>query len=75
MGLSAAFRNLDQDAREDLTWRYDDLCVHYGMTSTRNNKGLVHENGFIESAHGHLKSAINDALLMRASADFDFLSA
>ena len=29
--LSAAFRNLDADAREDLTRRYDALCAHYGM--------------------------------------------
>ena len=27
--LSAAFRNLDADAREDLTLRYDALCAHY----------------------------------------------
>jgi transposase InsO family protein len=73
--LSAAFRNLDENAREDLTRRYDDLCAHYGMTPTRNNKGVAHENGSIESAHGHLKSAIKDALLMRASADFDDLPA
>ena len=26
--LSAAFRNLDRDAREDLTRRYDALCAH-----------------------------------------------
>jgi hypothetical protein len=26
--LSAAFRNLDQDAKEDLTRRYDELCAH-----------------------------------------------
>jgi transposase InsO family protein len=65
--LSAAFRNLDPDARDDLTRRYDDLCVHYGMTPTRNNKGVAHENGSIESAHGHLKRAIKDALLMRAA--------
>jgi transposase InsO family protein len=73
--LSAAFHNLDQDAREDLTRRYDDLCAHYGMTPTRNTKGVAHENGSIESAHGHLKSAIKDAPLMRASADFDDLPA
>lgn len=73
--LSAAFRNLDQDAREDLTRRYDDLCAHYGMTPTRNTKGVAHENGSIESAHGHLKSAIKDALLMRASSNFDDLPA
>ena len=35
--LSAAFRNLDADARQDLTLRYDALCEHYGMTPTRNN--------------------------------------
>ena len=30
--LSAAFRNLDGNAQEDLTRRYEQLCVHYGMT-------------------------------------------
>ena len=68
--LSAAFRNLDADARADLTRRYDALCAHYGMTPTRNNRGVAHENGAIESAHGHLKAAIRDALLLRGSADF-----
>ena len=53
--LSAAFRNLDRDAREDLTRRYDALCLHYGMEPTRNNRGVAHENGSIESPHGHLK--------------------
>ncbi len=41
--LSAAFRNLDADARVDLTHRYDQLCSHYRMTPTRNNKGVAHE--------------------------------
>jgi hypothetical protein len=72
--LSAAFRNLDHDAREDLTRRYDALCAHYGMQPTRNNRGVAHENGAIESPHGHLKRAIKDALLMRGSGDFDDLS-
>jgi len=43
--LSAAFRNLDTQARADLTTRYDALCQHYGMTPTRNNRGIAHENG------------------------------
>ena len=73
--LSAAFRNLDPDARQDLTSRYDALCAHYGMTPSRNNRGEAHENGSIESAHGHLKAAIRDALLLRGSADFDDLTA
>jgi len=73
--LSAAFRNLDRQAAEDLTRRYEQLCAHYGMTPTRNNRGLAHENGAIEGPHGHLKRAINDALLMRGSKDFETLGA
>lgn len=73
--LSAAFRNLDREAQDDMTRRYEDLCRHYGMTATRNNAGIAHENGSIEGPHGHLKRAIADALLMRGSADFDDLPA
>jgi hypothetical protein len=36
--LSAAFCNLDANARSDLTRRYEALCTHYGMTPTRNNR-------------------------------------
>ena len=72
--LSAAFRNLDHDARDDLTQRYDALCAHYGMQPTRNNRGVAHENGTIESSHGHLRKAIKDALLMRGVGDFDDLA-
>jgi len=71
--LSAAFRNLDSAARDDLTVRYDALCAHYGMQPTRNNRGVAHENGAIESSHGHLKKAARDALLMRGVAEFDDL--
>lgn len=73
--LSAAFRNLDRDAAADLTRRYDALCAHYGMQPSRNNPGLAHENGAIESAHGHLKAAIADALLLRGARDFTDLAA
>ncbi|MBF0332969.1 MAG: IS21 family transposase, partial [Alphaproteobacteria bacterium] len=62
--LSAAFRNLDVDAAKDLTERYEALCAHYRMTPTRNTTGVAHENGSIESAHGHLKKAIDDAVLL-----------
>jgi hypothetical protein len=33
--LSAAFRNLDRDAQEDLTLRYQGLMRHYDMIPTR----------------------------------------
>jgi transposase InsO family protein len=72
--LSAAFRNLDAQAREDLTRRYEELCAHYGMTASRNNAGLAHENGAIEGPHGHLKRMIEDALLMRGSRNFEHLA-
>jgi len=73
--LSAAFRNLDDDTKQDQTRRYEALCAHYGMEPTRNNRGLAHENGSIESPHGHLKQAVEDALLLRGSRDFDSLDA
>lgn len=68
--LSAAFKNLDQSTQDDLTDRMQGLCLHYGMTPSRNNKGVAHENGSIESPNGHLKRAIDDALIMRGSRDF-----
>ncbi len=73
--LSAAFRNLTDDAREDLTTRYDALCAHYGMEPTRNNTGIAHENGSIESSHGHLKKTVEDAVLMRGTRNFVDLAA
>jgi len=73
--LSAAFRNLDEVAKKDLTDRYEALCIHYRMTPTRNNTGVAHENGSIESSHGHLKKAIEDAVLLRGSRNFDDLAA
>ncbi len=72
--LSAAFKNLKQSAQDDLTDRVDALCSHYGMTPSRNTKGVAHENGAIEGPHGHLKRAIEDALLMRGSRDFKDLT-
>ncbi len=39
--LSAAFRNLDRDAAEDQTRRYEAVCGHYGMQATRNNPGVA----------------------------------
>ncbi len=68
--LSAAFRNLDKEAAKDATVRYDGLCAHDGMTASRNNRGVAHENGAIESRNGHLKRALDQALLLRGSRDF-----
>jgi hypothetical protein len=68
--LSAAFGNLEQDAEEDLRTRYAALCADYQMEPTRNNRGIAHENGSIESRHGHLKDRLDQALQLRGSRDF-----
>ena len=59
----------------DQTRRYEALCAHYGMTPTRNNTGVAHENGAVESQHGHLKRSVTQALLLRGSVDFESLDA
>ncbi|MCP3965206.1 MAG: IS21 family transposase [Lentisphaerae bacterium] len=73
--LSAAFKNMKKDAKEDVTIRYEELFNHYDLIPTRNNRGKGHENGGIESPHGHLKNRIHQALLIRSSADFESVSA
>lgn len=72
--LSAAFRNLEPEAALDQTRRYEALCAHYAMQPTRNNRGVAHENGSIEAPHGHLKAALQQALLLRGTRDFDDLA-
>jgi hypothetical protein len=67
--LSAAFKNLVEE--EDFTVRYAGLLAHYRMVGTRNNRGLGHENGSVESPHRFLKEALEQALLLRGHRDFD----
>jgi hypothetical protein len=69
--LSAAFNNHAE--KEQLTVRYEGLCKHYRLNPTRNNLGISHENGAIESPNGHLKRKIEQALLLRGSSDFESL--
>lgn len=69
--LSAAYRNLGGRTNEDLTQMYQRLCQHYRMRPTRNNRGIAHENGSIESPHGYFKNRLHQALLLRGSCDFD----
>lgn len=73
--LSAAYRNLDAAAQSDMTERYEALCAHYGMQATRNNPGRGHENGAIESPHGHLKRRLRERLKLRGSTDFEDVAA
>jgi hypothetical protein len=67
--LSAAFKNLQP--QEDFTGRYRALLEHHGMRGTRNNGGLAHENGSVESSHRPLKDAVDQALMLRGHRDFE----
>jgi len=68
--LSAAFNNRCSETNKDLTQQYEQLCAHYGMTPSRNNRGVSHENGAIECAHGSFKHRLDQALKVRKSTDF-----
>jgi len=72
--LSAAFKNLSAEAKKDLTDQYEALCSYYQMVPTRNNKGEKHENGSVESSHGHLKNRIAQELILRGSYDFNSIA-
>jgi len=68
--LSAAYRNKGT-SKVEFTERYSAFSSHYHFTPTYNNKGIAHENGSIESPHGHAKHRIYQALLVRGSFDFE----
>jgi hypothetical protein len=72
--LSAAYRNLDADAAADVTKRYDAFCAHYGLIASRNNPGEAHENGAVEAHNNHIKTALDQGLILRGSRDFADLS-
>lgn len=50
--------------------RYLGLCVYYGMDARVIGVAEPEQNGDVESAHGHLKRAIDQALQMRGSREF-----
>ena len=66
--LTAAVNN-HSESREFQT-RYRDLLTHYGLSGQRINVRQAHENGDAESSHGHFKTAVDQALLLRGSREF-----
>ena len=67
--LSAAVNNLSSD--KEFTPSYRALLKHYGLKGHRINVRKPHENGDVESSHGHFKDALDQALRLRGSRDFD----
>jgi hypothetical protein len=66
--LTAAVNNLSAD--RDFQRRYRELLDYYRVQPERINARKAHENGDVESSHGHLKTVIDQALLLRGSRDF-----
>ena len=68
---AAATHELRSSSGRALNDNYAALLDHYSLRSTRINPGQSHENGVAEHAHYRLKDAIDQALILRGSRDFD----
>jgi len=56
---------------ENFTQRYQGLLDHYGMQGRRIQARAPHENGDVEQRHYRLKVAVDQALMLRGSRDFE----
>lgn len=74
--LSAATHQLRRDdPTRTLTKKYKALLEHYDVRSTRIRPGKSNENGITERGHYTLKTALEQALIVRQSRDFPSLDA
>lgn len=69
--LSAAVRRIDHGDKKDFTTQYQGLMDHYGMRPTSNTAGESHQNGDVEQSHHRFKIAVDQALRLRGSRDFE----
>ena len=68
---SALTHEMKRSCGRALNYAYAELLDHYGLRSTLINAGESHENGVAEQAHYRLKDALDQALMLRGSRDFD----
>ena len=73
--LSAATQELKRSGGRTLTRRYQELLDHYGAKSSRIKPRHANENGVAEKANHLLKTALDQALLLRSHRDFDTVDA
>ena len=67
--LTAAVNNLGD--RDLFQQHYRALLAHYGLTPQAIGARKAHENGDAEQSHYRFKAAIDQALMLRGSRDFD----
>ena len=69
--LTAAVQNSLRPA--EFTQRYQALLKHYGLTGRKSQAASPNENGDVEQRNYRFKKAVQQALLLRMSVDFDTL--
>ncbi len=67
--MSAAVNNLSDE--KEFTHRYRSLMRHHGLESEKTQAGKGNENGDVESSHRHFKDAVDQALMLRGSREFE----
>jgi hypothetical protein len=58
---------------EEFTLRYQALLKHYGLSGRKSQAASPNENGDVEQRNYRFKKAVQQALLLRRSVDFDTL--
>jgi hypothetical protein len=69
--LTAAVQNALHPA--EFTQRYQALLNYYGLTGRKSQAASPNENGDVEQRNYRFKRAVQQALLLRGSVDFDTL--
>ena len=69
--LSAATHELRDSRGRAVNASYEAVLAHYGVEATRTNPRSSHENGVVEQRHRRLKNAVDQALILRGSRDFE----
>ena len=67
--LSAAVRPVKSEA--EFTQQYESLLWHYGLEGHKTQPGRPNENGDAEQSHFRTKQALDQALMLRGSRDFE----
>ena len=68
---SALTHEIKRSRGRALNDNYAELLEHYGLEATLINSRESHENGVAEQAHYRLKDALDQALMLRGSRNFD----
>jgi hypothetical protein len=58
---------------DEFTRRYEALLSHYSLAPEKIQSGKANENGDVEQSHRRIKEALDQALMLRGSRDFDSL--